>query len=185
MNYGRHNTPDGLINRDEPSIEDLLKTIEKVIKTESPRSESHKDTPSATKHSMKRPDRKPPQWTPAVRRDINSPYSLGAPLNPQEIRIPPLILKNPLPQSGADHEDPYLLSREAFVSVTQTFSELSRTITQKTYATTSASAPSGTLDARVMTLLKGLVKEWIDQHMPALVEELVKKELDHVRKSIP
>ncbi len=167
-------------NSGEPSIADLLKTIEKVIKTQAP----------TTVEPMRISEEPRREYTPLDKHtmrgrgvaDRNLPYNLGAPLNPQEIRIPPLVLENPIPSRVTELEDPHLLSRDAFVSVTQTFSELSRTITQKAYASTSAG--SGTLDARVMVLLRGLVKEWIDQHMPALVEELVKKEINHVRKSI-
>ncbi len=69
-----------------------------------------------------------------------------------------------------------LLSQEAAATAAASFGALARNIA------VSSSGDGRTLEDIVQELLKPILKDWLDEHLPPMVEELVREEISRVAK---
>jgi uncharacterized protein len=92
-------------------------------------------------------------------------------------------LDNPLPPASpakSDLSEPSVFTREAATATLGAFSKLSDTILlERKRAIEGATV---TLEDIVKDLLNPLLREWIDHHVPALVDRLVREELDKIAR---
>jgi hypothetical protein len=95
-------------------------------------------------------------------------------------RLPPILEEiprsapaaaAPIPQPGARPEN--LISTDAMASVGNAFSMLSNTVLTQN---------ARTLEDLVGELLKPMLKGWLDEHLPPLVERLVRAEIERVAR---
>ncbi|MCP5365968.1 MAG: DUF2497 domain-containing protein [Hyphomicrobiales bacterium] len=86
---------------------------------------------------------------------------------------PSMISQDTLPPPGAS-----VVSPPTHAASTDVLSELARAIlSQRDIAIGSRDV---TLEGLVRSMLRPLLKEWLDAHLPYLIERLVKKEIDHM-----
>lgn len=76
-------------------------------------------------------------------------------------------------QHGQPDEDPHLLSGDSDTAVAGAFSALAHTILAQN---------ARTLEDLVTEMLKPMLKSWLDDNLPNLVERLVKEEIERVSR---
>ena len=75
--------------------------------------------------------------------------------------------------TAASASDAHLLSQEADASVSGAFSALAHTILAQN---------ARTLEDLVAEMLQPMLKSWLDENLPALVERLVQEEIERVSR---
>jgi cell pole-organizing protein PopZ len=103
-----------------------------------------------------------------------------APAPAPELRRDPVIEPHDLPLIAAQRpmrqpepEPTHLLSSQVGESVSGAFSQLAHTV---------LSQNARTLDDLVQEMLRPMLKGWLDENLPALVERLVKAEIERVAR---
>ena len=128
----------------EPSMEDILASIKKVIAEE-------KDLRVATVQVTPQPEQEPPE---VAEDDV---LELGEPLAPPIDLGPPLV------------------DQEVAESSRQSLEVLS------TVAESVPPAPAvNPLEDMVRELLRPILKKWLDEHLPGIVDEHVKREITRI-----
>jgi uncharacterized protein len=136
------NSPGG-----EPSMEDILASIKKVIAEE-------KELRTATSPGSAHDSPLPEETTIDVVEDV---LELDQPLAPPADLGPPLI-----------NEDVAGHSRQALEQL------------QTIAATIPAAPPANPLEDMVRELLRPILKQWLDDHLPQMVDEHVKREISRI-----
>jgi len=130
----------------EPSMEDILASIKKVIAEE----KEHRTAPLA---APMRDDQPLPEDIPGE----DDVLELNEPLAPPADLGPPL-----LDDGAAGH------SRDAFEQLS-------------TIAASVPAAPQvNPLEEMVRDMLKPILKQWLDEHLPQMVDEHVKREITRI-----
>jgi len=88
---------------------------------------------------------------------------------PEPIIVPAPVLKNAAPAQTAEA----LLSSEAVASVTGAFSRLSESVRP---------AQPQTVEDLMKEMLRPMLKSWLDDNLPPLVERLVREEIERVAR---
>jgi hypothetical protein len=131
----------------DPSMEDILASIKKVIAEE-------KELRASVAPTQAVADEPLPEESGA---DTNDVLELDEPLAPPADLGPPL-----LDDEAAGH------SREALEQLS-------------TIAATIPAAPAvNPLEEMVREMLKPILKQWLDEHLPRLVDEHVKREISRI-----
>ena len=132
----------------EPSMEDILASIKKVIAEE-------KELRSTVQPSPQPVEETPPQRpTPFADEDV---LELDEPLAPPADLGPPLVDEQVAGQSR------------------QALEQLS------TVAATVSPAPTtNPLEEMVREMLRPILKQWLDEHLPRVVDEHVKREISRI-----
>ena len=131
----------------EPSMEDILASIKKVIAEE-------KELRSNAAPSEVLEDEPLPEDAPSSDEDV---LELDEPLAPAADLGPPLI-----DEDIAGH------SREALEQL------------QTVAATVPAPASINPLEDMVREMLRPILKQWLDEHLPQMVDEHVKREITRI-----
>jgi len=165
----------------EPSMEEILASIRRII------SEDGEETPQAAK-----PAEAPaaaPQAEPAVdaeeadEPDVleltevveeHAPPPTGRRMVEEEVRV--------RPASRLIEETPLTADEAALVS--QTVANRTQASVAELVAAMGSTAPVGGRDTTVVdivkTLLRPLLKDWLDQHLAGMVDEIVREEIERV-----
>jgi hypothetical protein len=133
----------------EPSMEDILASIKKVIAEEK---EQRQSTPSADELE----DAPLPEEEAAEAEDVDV-LELNEPLAPPVDLGPPLI-----DETVAGH------SRQALEEL------------QSIAATVPPAPQANPLEDMVREMLKPILKQWLDDHLPQMVDEHVKREISRI-----
>jgi cell pole-organizing protein PopZ len=133
----------------EPSMEDILASIKKVIAEE-------KELRSAARPIDSAGDEHLPEDQGATETDEDV-LVLDEPLAPPIDLGPPLVDEN-----VAGH------SREALEQL------------QTVAATIPAASPINPLEDMVREMLRPILKQWLDEHLPQMVDEHVKREITRI-----
>ena len=99
-----------------------------------------------------------------------------APIANDEPESPNMSAPKPVEFQSGDHsgaEDDGLISPDKGASVSNAFSSLTHTI---------LSQNARTLDDLVSDMLQPMLKDWLDENLPTLVERLVKQEIDRMAR---
>ena len=131
----------------EPSMEDILASIKKVIAEE-------KELRSAAAPVDSVADEPLPEDSEGGEVDI---LELDEPLAPEADLGPPLV-----DEEVAGH------SREALEQL------------QTIAATIPAAPPGNPLEDMVREMLRPILKQWLDEHLPHMVDEHVKREISRI-----
>jgi len=131
----------------EPSMEDILASIKKVIAEE----KELRTAVEAAEHSRSEADD-----DKDAEDDV---LELNEPIRPAE---PPADLGPPL------------LDEDAAETTRHSLEELT------SVAATAPAAPGNPLEEMVRELLRPILKEWIDEHLPGIVNEHVKREISRI-----
>jgi len=74
-----------------------------------------------------------------------------------------------------------LVSAATAAAATATFAQLARSMAQEPQASSNMSVGSGTsIEDIVREMLRPMLKEWLDQNLPKMVEHMVRRELDRM-----
>jgi cell pole-organizing protein PopZ len=133
-------------DRQEPSMEDILASIKKVIAEEK---ELRTTVPSAS-------------GTGEAEELSEEVLELDDPVV-EELHLPEPDLGPPLISSDAAD-----VTREKLVTL------------QQVAASAPPSPPVNPLEAMVRDMLRPVLKDWLDQHLPAIVDEHVKREISRI-----
>jgi cell pole-organizing protein PopZ len=133
----------------EPSMEDILASIKKVIAEE-------KELRSAAAPVEAVEDEPLPEDSAAEGSEVDI-LELDEPLAPEADLGPPL-----LDEDVAGH------SREALEQL------------QTIAATIPAAPPANPLEDMVREMLRPILKQWLDDHLPHMVDEHVKREISRI-----
>ena len=156
----------------EPSMEEILASIRNIIaddhepaQTAAPKLAPQGPAP-APQIVYSKDALAPPRSTSqsAQRADANAPTVVWR--RPQT--VDPESLADPVPPD----EDP-LLSAEANEAVTASFGALSATLAVRS---------AELADGLVREMLRPMLKQWLDENLPALVERLVRAEIQRVTR---
>ena len=155
----------------EPSMEEILASIRRIIADDQTLPRAFPPRPEPALHAV------PVIEAPApVSAEMVQPKSWpeAEPLDaPVVAEVPPKVMETVTVNEIADEApaSEALLSPDASQSVAQAFDALDRTIRMHS---------DGTLEDMSRDLLRPMLKSWLDENLPALVERLVKAEIERV-----
>lgn len=168
----------------EPSMEDILSSIKRIIAEES-------DTPGRAKRP-ERPVSRRPETEPAARDDIlelREPAEETHPAVPLPPPVPPRISDdsrqeeaNAPSRPSAPPSEPAvaargiegILSQHTAAATRGPLDTLSRLVVKPEVA------GSDTLEAMVREMLRPMLRDWLDANLPHMVEAMVAKEIDRI-----
>jgi uncharacterized protein len=158
----------------EPSMEEILASIRNII------AEEREPAPAAAP--------KPEPLAPAAASAPQIVHSKDAPAphrNPSEpaqradANAPTVVWRRPQPAQSISAADPVapdqepLLSSEANEAVSASFGALSANL---------AARSAEVADGLVREMLRPMLKQWLDENLPAIVERLVRAEIQRVAR---
>lgn len=173
----------------DPSMDEILASIRRIIADDqdAPKSaqSGHLELPEDEGEDVLDLAEMPgsrlaaPADLPADVADISfqsapGPFALSETAPPPRVELPPRASEasaRPEPTPFPDREP--LVSRETTASVSQAFNILSHTILTQN---------SRTLEDLVGEMLKPMLKVWLDDNLPPLVERLVRAEIERVAR---
>ncbi len=116
----------------------------------------------------------PATETPAT-SSSSDPPSIGDPVFEDILELTEQMIAPPPPEVGAGDS---ILSGTAQVSSTDTLQELAKALLSR--RDIAIGSREITLEGLVREILRPLLREWLDENLPYLIERLVKKEIDHM-----
>jgi cell pole-organizing protein PopZ len=148
--------------RNEPSMEDILASIKRIISDDGDAALAAPGARSAGRDGRADPD-------PDARSAADAEQLVGASAQDEVLE-----LTNPLdaPTPGT------LVSPDAANASRQSLAALSKMIVRP--GPEPETPPGNTLEALVRELLRPVLKDWLDQHLPELVEGLVSREIARI-----
>jgi cell pole-organizing protein PopZ len=184
----------------EPTMEEILASIRRIISEDS----SEPAKPAATSVSAKAPpppvqedvlelneivaeeefEEPPVIEEPPVQQHHQRPFEVVQEREPERVVVPPTppkpqpVYTKPVQQESEvmlveKEDEPGLVSSNASSKAIAAFSQLARSMPV-------VKSEGRTLEDVVQDMLKPLLKEWLDQHLPATVERLVQEEIDRL-----
>ena len=156
----------------EPSMEEILASIRNIIadEREPPLSAAPKAAPQGPGLA---PQIVYSKEAPAPHRSASEPAQRADPGAPTVVwRRPPPADSSSAPDAVPPDEEP-LLSSEANEAVTASFGALSANL---------AARSAEVADGLVREMLRPMLKQWLDENLPALVERLVRAEIQRVAR---
>lgn len=143
----------------EPSMEDILSSIKRIIAEEG----------EGTVSGRPRRTSRPPAVEPAVRPDEVLELSDPVPAEPElePAATPPATEHPPVPAEP-------ILSHMTAEATRAPLEQLSRMIVKPEIA------GSDTLEGMVRDMLRPMLREWLDANLPRMVEEMVQREITRI-----
>lgn len=142
----------------EPSMEEILSSIKRIIAEE-----GEGTAPRARPVSMRKPREPQPLAEPVAER-ADEVLELTEPVAAEPAPPPPAD-STPAPAE--------LVSPRAATASRDALASLSAMVVKP-------DAPGNTLEGLVREMLKPMLKEWLDAHLPELVEKLVAREIARI-----
>lgn len=193
-----HEPPAGPEHGGDPSMEDILASIRRILNEEEPHAPSPKDVL---------------ELTPAMRADPELPLAAPPPTPheepvPPRVEAPPPVVETPLPQAApppaaeaapepppqpeakpeaapkakpearTEAEVAALVAPAAAAAAAASMGELVRRLANSQNVAVHRGGP--TLEDMVREEIRGLLKAWLDENLPRIVERLVRAEIERV-----
>lgn len=163
----------------EPSMEEILASIRKIISDDQRSLEAGKAAP--------KPAEPPPAdpAPPAAEDDEEDVLDLELATEAPPAPVPPPLAPRPViapeprafapepPPAPAPVEPPRLISDQAAGAASQAFQSLANTV---------LSQNARTIDDLVKEMLRPMLKSWLDENLPGMVERLVRAEIERVAR---
>jgi cell pole-organizing protein PopZ len=124
-------------------------------------------------HAMTEPEPPPPAREPAARTAPEPASEPASAPTSEPKREPELLQAQP-----ASHEPPSLVAPEAAAAAASSVGALMRTLAAERSAAVHRGGP--TIEDLVRDEIRPLLKDWLDAYLPALVERLVRAEIERV-----
>lgn len=157
----------------EPSMEDILSSIKRIIAEEG---EEVVQTLPRRVRGDAAPKVRPAPVVPDIEAAADSANDEVLELT-DEVAVEepmPAHRTSRAPQPAADQEDASILSVESEVAARHSLSALSSMLV------TPKEGDDNTLDGLVRSMLKPMLKEWLDARLPRMVEDMVAKEISRI-----
>ena len=188
----------------DPSMEDILASIRRILnEDEAPKPAPEPHEPSQTRDdgvlvldsSMMVPElprdtpprdtppRDAPQPKPSAERPANMEHPPVPETNASVSRAPPPSQQQPAPVATPPGRppapaNPLLVAPEAAAAAGASVDTLMRTLVSERNSAVQRGGP--TIEDLVRSELRPLLKDWLDNHLPPLVERLVRAEIERV-----
>jgi len=157
---------------EEPSMEEILASIRRIISEDAGAPGAYGGSPAEERKDEVLELTDVLQEDGSVKRLENEPPGAAADAAPDEAAVPAA--------SAAAHEGG-LISAAATASSTRALSELASAVAREEVSQ-GVDVPLGTSShtlAEIVTeLLRPMMREWLDQNLPGLIERLVRKEIE-------
>ncbi len=164
----------------DPSMEDILASIRRILSEDETASAPQAAGPAAGEDVLELDDTmlrsEPPVSSEAAAAAVSAPASAPAALpSPAADPMPAPIAAPALP---APEVSAGLVGAAAEAAAASSVASLLRTIASDRALQVRSTGP--TIEDLVRQGLRPLLKEWLDAHLPALVERLVRTEIERV-----
>ena len=160
----------------DPSMEDILASIRRILSEDETASAPQAAGPAAGEDVLELDDTmlrsEPPVSSEAAAAAVSAPAAL---LSPAADPVPAPIAAPALP---APEVSAGLVGAAAEAAAASSVASLLRTIASDRALQVRSTGP--TIEDLVRQGLRPLLKEWLDAHLPALVERLVRTEIERV-----
>ena len=171
----------------EPSMEEILASIRRIIADENEPEAPAEETPDSAEEDVL-------ELTQVVTDDgaveeikEPEPEPEPAPAPADDFDPVPVAAAEPEPAPEPKVEEEVLLSDDAASSAASSLSDLAKTVEVELKSVGSAS-PLGnggrTLEDMVVELMKPLLKTWLDENLPSIVDRTVQKEVERIARRI-
>lgn len=147
----------------EPSMEDILSSIKRIIAEEG--EEAAPVTPRRGRSDAAAKQTADAAPLPEEVLELTDEVAAEEPMPAHKARVTPI---------EAAPEDSSILSVESEVAARHSLSALSSMLIAP------KEGEDNTLDGLVRSMLKPMLKEWLDSRLPALVEDMVAKEIARI-----
>ncbi|MGB4106784.1 MAG: DUF2497 domain-containing protein [Alphaproteobacteria bacterium] len=178
-------------NNQEPSIEEILDSIRQIISDDDEGAPVEAPAPAATADDVIELTEKAPekeeiivdmqeQDAPAEPEPPPAAAAPPPPPKPEPAPKPEPVQKAPLPvakTSGINEDTSAILTRNAEDSVMGAFTELTKRASID-------KGESHTVEDVVREELRPMLKQWMDKHLPSMVERLLQKEMERISKRV-
>lgn len=158
----------------EPSMEDILSSIKRIIAEEG-------DPQSPRGRRIGRPAPPPPaiepEEAPETVLELDQPVAAPEPPRPEPARADapePVRADPPRAAAAAAAPDPAILSARTAQATRGQLEALSRLIVKPEVA------GADTLEGLVREMLKPMLSQWLDAHLPRIVEAMVAREIERI-----
>ncbi|MDO7834596.1 DUF2497 domain-containing protein [Sphingobium sp. HBC34] len=155
----------------EPSMEEILSSIKRIIAEEG--EEAVQAAPRRLRGEAKATALPPLDPVPMAETPIDEVLELTDEIAEEEAVPAPKAAPKTAP-AARTIADESILSVESEVAARHSLSALSSMLV------TPKDGGDNTLDGLVRSMLKPMLKDWLDQRLPALVEEMVAKEIARI-----
>ena len=157
--------------KEEPSMEEILSSIRRILSHE-------EETPVRAEDDLKTA-----VSVPALEKGQEDVMELTS-----EMRVENGTLSDfeDTKEQDSIPEDMVLLSEAAVQASTDKLAHLVDSVQGKPFVQVSPqySKSTGNLEDIVTELLRPYLKEWLDEHLPALVEKIVQKEVERLTQKV-
>lgn len=165
----------------EPTMEEILASIRKIIATEGAPAQPAEDVLELTEIVEEEPPQAPvpepePEPEPMIAEEAASAAPPPAEPEPVEEKV-----EEPANQPAEDA----LVSRDAGETTASSFAQLAEQLEQQRVSLTpqvEIGDGKQTLEGLVTDIMKPLLKEWLDQNLPGTVEKLVQREIERIAR---
>ncbi|MCR0981335.1 DUF2497 domain-containing protein [Roseomonas populi] len=167
----------------DPSMEDILASIRKILNEEEAAPAAEASPAPQAREAGREPEPPPLELTeamlvsvPAEARLPDPPPPEPAP-EPQPVE-PPALTPLPMPAPLPDALSEGLVAPATAAATAALIGQLARTVAAERAAPVHRGGPS--IEDVVREEMRPLLKEWMDAHLPAMVERLVRAEIERV-----
>jgi hypothetical protein len=152
----------------EPSMEEILSSIKRIIAEEGEVAPGRQRRP--LRPTAPSPHRPAEDEVLELRDPVPEPARPAAP--PPRTPEPEPVAAAPAPSPAAPPSPPEpIVSRETAAATRDALGQLSRLLVKP------EPGSDGTLEGLVRDMLRPMLRDWLDAHLPALVEEIVSREI--------
>ena len=171
----------------EPSMEEILASIRRIIADEKDAPAATEEAAGATEEVLELTQMVQDDGSVVdVRQEVPEPEPEPAP----EPEPEPALEPEPEPEAAPmnKQEADALLSDLAATAATSSLEALAHTVQSERKASFTGVTPIGlggrTLEDLVMELMRPMLKEWLDQNLPPVVERIVQKEVERIARRV-
>ena len=176
----RHDADHPAATSPDPSMEDILASIRRIL------NEDETNTPAGSDSPLAIPPAPPPRATKDDVLVLDSSMMVGADSAPnppsqpapRQPAPPQPQPQPPSPQPAAQGASGLLVAPEAAASASAAVNALVQALVAERTTPVHRSGP--TIEDVVRDELRPMLKAWLDQHLPPLVERLVRVEIERV-----
>lgn len=168
----------------EPSMEEILSSIKRIIAEEDGPTPVARTTPRRAAAPVKT-DSEPQNAEEAVLELTDALSAPAAAPQPQADPVPqaaaqpaesrPMRLRDAV-KAASQTETETVLSDDTAKAARDSLYSLSRMLVRPT----EEAAPANTLEGLVTEMLRPMLKDWLDENLPSIVESMVKREIDRI-----
>jgi uncharacterized protein len=162
----------------EPSMEEILASIRRIIADEEPSDSAAHAGGAADVPPPPRTVSQPPRPAPSPTEPVTREEEIDSMLARIQATPRPAPPPSEQPRTAADAGERGLVSAATTAAVDSAF----RALAQNAQAQVAQARDGRTLEEVVSELLRPMLKAWLDDNLPDLVERLVRAEIERVSR---